>query len=363
MKKKLLYLMIIDWKWIFQRPQILSLLLEKDYEVTVIFPKIMEERKMTVEDSRMPAHFKEYPLLPFRDKLRPGRWIQKAILRKATGKIEKYDIVWIGYPTLFRIVPDAYKGLVVYDCMDNYSDMYPQGILKKSGLAFLQAQETKLLQRADIIFASSNILMEKIKDNSRAEPCLLRNGFINTAIYPPQKAAVKKNYRLGYIGTIAHWFDLDLLKASLNFLDNISYSLIGPKPPYAVFSKGIIYEGCVRHEQLYEKIESYDALLMPFVLNNIVLAVDPVKLYEYISYGKCIISIYYPEIERFRPFVHFYHNRAEYLELIKDLSAAGFPAKYDQTQQQKFLAENSWDVRYQRIKSKLEEINDEHQEQ
>ena len=42
---------------------------------------------------------------------------------------------------------------------------------------------------------------------------------------------------------------------------------------------------------------------MPFKLNDIIRDVDPVKLYEYISMGKPVISVYYKEVNQFRDFV------------------------------------------------------------
>ena len=359
MKKKILYLMINDWNWIFQRPQILSLMLEKDYSVTTIYPKISSDRMLCPDASKMPKKFKEYYLIPFRDKFRLPQQIQKFILRICTGNIEKYDIVWIGYPTLFRVIPQNYKGIIVYDCMDNYSEMYASGFFRKRGISFLQKQELSLLERADIVFASSNVLLEKLKCRGFKSPVILRNGFIPQNISSPQKSLIKKDYQLGYIGTIAEWFNIELLQKSLKHLHNIKYSLVGPTSIAPVHSDKIIYEGSIAHEKLFEKVKAYDALIMPFRINDIVLAVDPVKLYEYISFGKCIISIYYPEIERFRPFVYFYSNENEYIDLLKKLSKAGFPPKYDQISQQLFLSQNSWEVRYRIITQKIEEVYNE----
>ena len=37
--KNMLYVCGINWKWIFQRPQILALQLQENYNVTVMYPK------------------------------------------------------------------------------------------------------------------------------------------------------------------------------------------------------------------------------------------------------------------------------------------------------------------------------------
>ena len=48
--------------------------------------------------------------------------------------------------------------------------------------------------------------------------------------------------------------------------------------------------------------------MMPFILNELIESVDPVKLYEYINFEKNIICIKYDEILRFKDFVYFYNT-------------------------------------------------------
>ena len=103
---------------------------------------------------------------------------------------------------------------------------------------------------------------------------------------------------------------------------------------------------------------SYDCLIMPFVVNDIVRFVDPVKLYEYIAFGKCIVSIYYPEIERFRDFVFFYRTPEEYRKLLDKLTESGFPPKYTDVQRENFLKENTWNMRYNILKKELETLEE-----
>ena len=58
---------------------------------------------------------------------------------------------------------------------------------------------------------------------------------------------------------------------------------------------------------------------MPFCLVDIVKAVDPVKLYEYISWQKKIVVIDYPEIIRFSEFIWTYTNVEDYCSLLTEL--------------------------------------------
>lgn len=113
---------------------------------------------------------------------------------------------------------------------------------------------------------------------------------------------------------------------------------------------------CANYQLLHQYIIAKSILIMPFVLDDVVLYVDPVKLYEYIAWGKCIICSYYPEIEHFSDFVYFYQNEDEYIQLINEMCEKGFPAKYCKRQQEEFLKQNTWDSRMYTINQELMEM-------
>lgn len=167
----------------------------------------------------------------------------------------------------------------------------------------------------------------------------------------------KPPYKLGYFGTIAEWFDYNLLLKSLSNRPDIEYHLIGPVRASApVTHERLIMEGVAQHDRLFSYVEAYACLVMPFLVNDVVEWVDPVKLYEYIAMGKCIISVRYPEIERFEPYVYMYSTAEEYLNLLDRLITEGFPPKYDIAMQQLFLSENSWQFRFKQLDQAFAEI-------
>ena len=55
----------------------------------------------------------------------------------------------------------------------------------------------------------------------------------------------------------------------------------------------------------------------------------------------------YQEIERFEEYVYMYSNHKEFIKLLQDLKEKGFPPKYGKKQQTDFLAENSWEKRFE----------------
>lgn len=350
--KKMLYIMGIEWNWIFQRPQVLALELEKDYELTVVCTKQPVHAKH--QDNRQPERLIELYQIPYQEKNRLIGAAAEYIHERAMGDLTQYDIIWVGYPLFGRYIPQNYRGIVVYDCMDNFEALYPDR--KEKNLRRACGEEKKLLERADIVFASSLKLKEKLLTMCPDKMIeVIRNGYSNIETEAPAKPRAKVQYRLGYIGTISAWFDRTLMIESLKQHSEIRYDLIGPIAEHEpVQDERVCYQGVVEHKQLGDYVKELDCLIMPFQISEIILYVDPVKLYEYIAWGKCIVAAWYPEIDRFKEFVYFYHDEKEYCELIGRLAAEGFPAKFTRDMQERFLQDNSWDARVCQIKECLQ---------
>jgi teichuronic acid biosynthesis glycosyltransferase TuaH len=83
---------------------------------------------------------------------------------------------------------------------------------------------------------------------------------------------------------------------------------------------------------------------MPFIVNRLIEAVDPVKLYEYIAFARPALAPRYPESERFAQWVTLYRNVDEAVSslseiLANDTGSATGTARAD------FLAEHTWSKR------------------
>ena len=346
--KKMLYIMGVEWNWIFQRPQVLALELEKEYELTVVCPKQLVHAKY--QNNKQPKQLKKLVQIPFQEKNSIIAAVARIWHNHVLGNLSEYDVIWVGYPLFGRYIPKDYKGMVIYDCMDNFEALYPDR--NEKNLRKVCREEIKLLERADIVFASSLKLKEKLLSLCPSKNItLIRNGYSNISMSAPEEAREKEDYTLGYIGTISEWFDNELVIQSLGKNSKLRYNLIGPIGNHQIIEHNrVVYSGVVEHKKLSEYVKDIDCLFMPFIVNEIILYVDPVKLYEYIAWGKCIISSWYPEIDRFKDYVYFYHNEQEYMELLADLTKKGFPAKFTQSMQEQFLRENTWGARYQAIR-------------
>lgn len=243
------------------------------------------------------------------------------------------------------------KGIVIYDCMDNH----PAFVNDERQMEIIIRQEENLIKKASLVLVSSNHLIDILKSRYGNEIekkiNLVRNGY-NGAILDQAKTVSEKKHKLytfAYFGTISTWFNFDYILRSLEECADIQYELFGPLAGVQIPKhERIHYHGTIEHEKLLENIKDADCLIMPFLINEIIEAVDPVKLYEYINFNKNILTCRYEEIERFEPFVYFYTGYDEFIKQILNLKKSN-DVKYSNDDRETFLRENSWKCRVDTI--------------
>jgi hypothetical protein len=160
-------------------------------------------------------------------------------------------------------------------------------------------------------------------------------------------------------GTIANWFDFGILSRSLDKFTNIEYHIIGPieRIDKSTIDKRIIIHSQLEHSKLMLVAKDYDILIMPFLLNETVKSVDPVKFYEYINLDKPIISVYYPEIKRFSRFIEFYKTYDEFCKILGNILINKLGKKYDDSERLDFLLQNTWSKRIELIETSFSKLS------
>lgn len=341
----MLYLCAIEWGWIAQRPHFLAEELSEYYDIVVASPKHLLKRLSLQKNTKKPKKYRTFYLVPYQEKVKILGVLSEILFKIKIGSLDSYDIIWVGSPLFNRYIPKSYKGRVVYDYMDDYVSMQKGDKLQK----VYRDAHLCMTDRADVIVASSSYLLNKLSDKVRPKAYVVRNAFRGNEILAPKRQRHDRTIKLGYIGTISSWMDWDLIQKSLDKFGNIEYHFWGPKDVNMLFDNRCIYHGIAEHSSLTRIVKDIDVMIMPFVVNDIVKAVDPVKLYEYISYGKQIICCEYDEVERFRDYVWLYDDEKTFFKYLRDISDGNLEMKYNKATQEKFLSENSWRCRAQQI--------------
>lgn len=350
---RMLYLTNVEWGRVMGRHQMMLYQLEKLYDCTVIdVHKVHHKHKQVLKDTPLPKDYRKAYRFPYQYESVLSRWLTRISYKKSIGNINDYDCVWISGPELIDVIPKSYTGKVIYDCLDNQEGFTRKEARKRR----IRQAETACIERADVVLATSLELCRRMKAlGYEKEVFLIRNAFNGSTQGDIKEAVIKDRYEIGFIGYVGNWVDVALLERSTLKYPSIFYRMVGPYPDTVktTGNEQMKYWGSREHTELYSCIKDCDCLILPFVINELTKAVDPVKMYEYIAFGKCIIASYYEEMERFEKFVYFYRDEKEYIQLLEKLSKEGFPAKYTRQEQLEFLQENTWKKRCEAVEKIL----------
>ena len=235
----------------------------------------------------------------------------------------------------------------MYDCLDDFAAFHPDG-------ARIAETEARLATRADVVFASAEVLEERMR-RLNARTVRLPNGADGDHFAPGRAAALPvpsdvahiPRPVLGYVGEMARWFDAELVQALARHDPSWQIVLIGP-----VHGDGIAplrelpnvhYLGPRPYRDLPAYLHRFDVCLLPFRVDRLTAAVDPVKLYEYLAAGKPVVSTPLPEASRRGDVVTVADRAAFPAAVATALRQAADPAGV--ARRVAVARENSWDRR------------------
>ncbi|MBS1788735.1 MAG: glycosyltransferase [Acidobacteria bacterium] len=236
---------------------------------------------------------------------------------------------------------------VIYDCMDEWEN-FP-GIKPAS----LEA-ETRLVEECDLLVVTAQRLLEKWQ--SRAKPTVLAR---NAADYEFYAARCQPNSLLpdvqhpvvGYFGAIADWFDVDLLAEVAERRPHYTFALLGGVFETDVSRLQALPNVKFLGQQPYETMPQYlfhfNVCMIPFKVNPITDATDPVKLYEYWSGGKPVVATKMGELEHYRDFVYLAENAEDFAAKLDTALAETDPQLAEQ--RRALARQHTWKNRYDLI--------------
>lgn len=237
---------------------------------------------------------------------------------------------------------------VIYDCMDEWEG-FP-------GVSQLVTKvEPELVRDCDLLVVTAALLEEKWR-NQRSGPTTLARNAVDFDYYARRcqpNTLLDDDARpcVGYYGAIADWFDLDLMIHVARQRPQYSFVLLGGIFDVDVSELESLPNVRLLGQQPYETMPQYlyhfDACLIPFKLNAITHATDPVKMYEYLSAGKPVVSVALAEIESFGEYLHIARNREEFLAKLD--AAVTEDDQELRARRRDFAQRNSWPERYETI--------------
>jgi uncharacterized protein (TIGR03032 family) len=229
---------------------------------------------------------------------------------------------------------------LVYDCMDHHGGF-------ADNCDDVLAREHELMRDADLLVVTSEWLdVEAGKYNPRR--MMIRNACqYEHFSQPPGKIFHDPRGRriIGYYGAIAEWFDVELLEKLARRFDDCLVLLVGADTSGAqrrLQSLGNVeFTGEVPYASLPYYLGAFDVCLLPFQVIPLTLATNPVKVYEYLSAGKEVVSVDLPEIRQFGDLVHTGADHPGFLDAVAQALEA-HPGADVVARRREFAAEQTW---------------------
>ena len=226
-----------------------------------------------------------------------------------------------------------------YDAMDDFPEFY-------SGWSRWLSRriEARVARGVDTILVTSEALRDKFdRQGHLAE--LLRNGY--DAGQESIKANAPRETVYGYVGTIGPWFDWKLVGRMARDLPSVRFDLTGPVltlPPSLPANVHLCGE--CDSDAVPERMRGFTAGLIPFKLNRLTAAVDPIKYYEYRSMGLPLISTRFGDMthREGNPRVCLIDEHTDFRKLARHVTSLS--RKVDEALG-RFRSMNSWKSRFE----------------
>lgn len=266
---------------------------------------------------------------------------------QSKSEIGKVDIWWVGYPFAVDYVRN--KSNIVYDCFDEHLGW--KGYYLKSTVRKI---EEDLLQLADFCIFSASKLLEN-KGGYANKSFLVLNGADYDYFYISPDKSHNNNKIVLYSGVISHWFDIELAEYCIHNMPEFTFWFVGPdRGGYLKrVSKlpNVKYFGLVEYNKLAKYYHESGVCIIPFKVDNLIESTNPIKLYEYLSAGKPVVTTKFREAEKYRSVVYIADDRKTFSSLIVKAFEENDISQI--IQRQNIGQANSWQNRVDEIKDAL----------
>ena len=305
--KAIIFFAPIDWQYRHQRPQNLA----ESFSITgkqVFYFNPTVEYNSHLENDIFAEQIDGIWICTIRSNFRRKNFyvgvegIPQQIVESVAKKIEELiskktcssALLVVQQPSWWPLVEHLQGNQIIFDCMDLHM-----------GFALIDSQnvshEKFLDETSDQIAVTSELLLtKKTSEKNVLKPIkVIRNGVDSRRFSIRQKSEPK--FIVGYFGALAEWFDLELMEWLVSVNQNIKFEIIGLVSNYEISSqlgkyKNVVFYGEVPNRDLPKLVAGWGAGLIPFKLSPLILATNPVKMYEYSSMGIPTVASDIPEV-------------------------------------------------------------------
>jgi GT2 family glycosyltransferase/glycosyltransferase involved in cell wall biosynthesis len=360
---------VIDWDFRIQRPQHMAReLAAAGHRVFYISNNLIDhpEPGSSVEPLpgpsglyRVQLHAKGAPQIYFAG---PSADVQRQLLGSLGDLARRMDIrtaVSVVQHPFWTATAESVPGArVVYDCMDHHEGF-------GNNASDILGLEARLIADSDLVVVTSGWLYERLAAKTRA--CALVR---NAAEYSRFSAAPDVPYRdrsgrkvIGYYGAVAEWFDVELVERVAAAHADCEVLIVGADTVGAAARlsqcANVRFTGEVPYDRLTHYLYGFDVCMLPFRVIDLTLATNPVKVYEYLSAGKHVVSVDLPELKQMEGLIAVAPDADEFVAAVGKALAQP-PTRSEIAARREFASSQTWSHRAAELDRALRDAPEPH---
>jgi glycosyltransferase involved in cell wall biosynthesis len=262
-------------------------------------------------------------------------------------------IVVTGTPPSASIIGRLGEHLSVYLCMDDFLS------LPNVSPRMLGPLEQELLQKVDAVVSTAQALVDTKRPRSGRGYYLPQGvNFKHFASPQPEPLDLRGLPRpiIGFAGGVTSPMDFALVERVARANPGASIVLVGPvgedSPRFEAPNIHVL--GRRPYQSLPAYVQTFDVGLIPYMLNAHSIAVDPLKLLEYLAAGVPVVTTDLPEVRKYAEAVLIGRSHDEFDAAVTRAVRQGRTEKGPEAQS--FARQHGWDRRADRLLQILAEV-------
>jgi len=268
--------------------------------------------------------------------------------------IDNYIFLNAFNPFYGKRLPSSCKPrLFIYLCVDNISHSYH---IRKHG-AYL---EDEIVKKADLVFCTSKELVRsKSKHSSKvhllsnaADVQSFKKGYTRSSGIPADISGTTRPIII-YVGNIDQRLDVDLLVYVVDHCKDYQFLMVGPvSEGHDNLDKlrsfpNIQFAGPKPSSELPGYLKQAACAIIPFKCNELTRSIYPLKVNEYLSVGRPVVSTTFSEdISDFSEIIHLATTKEEFTEGVKRYAESNEANDISKVNERiQFVENNNWENR------------------
>lgn len=328
----IIYPPTIDWHWMKQRPQqLMEQFALHGYQVYYC--------NMTQKNDCLST-----PLSKNLTLIHNNSYFVKESIPYLKG-LGKKIVVWASWSKLYPLISHYDPDFVIYDYLDDIPawESYLQGMVEMADVVVTTAKE--LQRQMDLNYPDK-------PDYFIPNGCAIDQFQTETKYSIPQEFQEHSGPIILYSGAWANWVDIELVEKIARTFPEVMVAIVGAEFNATINRTipNICYVGHQSYENLPAYIKSSTVCIIPFLINSITVAANPIKVYEYLAADKPVISTALPEVFDM-PGVQIASTHEQFISYLEQTlnGEIAFP----NTEVHEWLKNQTWNYRFEHIQKML----------